>query len=82
MRLNMPVQGTIERRWDLYQPYLEVVATYKTQENPEILGNRVEQPLPASNYGSDVGDPGPAAGADSRGWHCQPVSGCAWSGLV
>ncbi|TRO55508.1 hypothetical protein [Streptomyces sp. IB201691-2A2] len=82
MRLNLPVQGMIERRWNTYVPYLEVVDTYKTEEDPNILGDRVEEPPPASHFGTDVGDPAPWAGRDSRGWHCQPGSGCSWTGLV
>jgi hypothetical protein len=95
MPLNLPVQRAITRGWDLYQPYLVVVATYQYDPknrsrnqslcehgSKELTGYQEEEPPPASNFGTDVGDPGPSAGLDSRGWHCNPISGCTWTGLV
>ncbi|MET9670260.1 hypothetical protein ABZY19_33695 [Streptomyces sp. NPDC006475] len=85
MRLNLPVQATIERRWDLYVPYLEVIATYE-YENGEtgevVVGHQVGEPPPAFNLGMDVGDPGPWEGRDSRGWDCSSDGACVWNGVV
>ncbi|MFE2023227.1 hypothetical protein ACFW9O_34930 [Streptomyces sp. NPDC059499] len=78
MRLNLPVQGTIDRHRIPYEPYLVVIGTYEsdTGKTGLLMGEH------GGNYRSDVGDPAPAEFHDSRGWSCQAVSGCAWNGRL
>ncbi|WAZ19647.1 hypothetical protein STRCI_000710 [Streptomyces cinnabarinus] len=84
VRLDLPVLGTtIERRWDFYQPHLEVVGTYEpVGEPPGTIGQYVEQPGPQSRTGHVPGDPGPPAGRDGRGWSCPSAGTCVWAGIV
>ncbi|MFF5521677.1 hypothetical protein [Streptomyces coeruleorubidus] len=84
VRLDLPVLGTtIERRWDFYQPHLEVVGTYKpVGEPPGTIGQYVEEPGPQRRTGHVPGDPGPHAGRDARGWSCPPADSCVWVGIV
>ncbi|WP_328869345.1 hypothetical protein OHT76_04140 [Streptomyces sp. NBC_00287] len=84
IRLDLPIQGaTIERRWDLYQPYLRVTGTYQPVDQPEgTVGEFLEEPGPRSMTGHVPADPAPSAGRDARGWACPPSGPCTWVGLV
>ncbi|WP_329583260.1 hypothetical protein [Streptomyces sp. NBC_01361] len=84
MSLTLPVQGAaIERgRWNFYEPYLQKRGSY-TDPDTGAPGDFYSDPPPQYGYdGTVTGDPGPAAGRDSRGWQCQPGRGCTWTGLV
>ncbi|MEU5430693.1 hypothetical protein AB0H73_34525 [Streptomyces olivoreticuli] len=72
MRLNVPVQGEINRS-TLIKPYLVMIK--EVVEEDGVLTQIWTRPT------SDPNDPGPAC-RDSRGWHCQPVVGCVWQGIV
>ncbi|MER8038624.1 hypothetical protein [Streptomyces hydrogenans] len=87
-RLNLPVLGAVERRWNAYRPFLKDVRAYHyaTEEDPDttLTGYVREEPPPKSAFGSDVNDP-PWAGGSDRGWNCPPGEGadaCAWHGLL
>ncbi|WP_457512491.1 hypothetical protein [Streptomyces sp. TE33382] len=54
----------------------------RLKEEHEVEGYQVGEPPPAYNYGTDVADPPHWEDGDSRGWHCDPVSGCEWSGVI
>lgn len=81
IRLELPIQGpTIERRWDLYEPYLVVVGTYDPVDQPEgVIGQYLETQYRAGHH---VADPAPSAGRDARGWSCPPGGPCVWVGIV
>ncbi|MFD9466581.1 hypothetical protein [Streptomyces sp. NPDC060027] len=82
-QLNLPVLGTVERRWDTYQPFLKAVRgyTYKeTEKGPELEGFVVEEPPPKSTFGSDVSDPPARNSQDGPGWNCPPGEPCTWLG--
>ncbi|MDQ1041833.1 hypothetical protein [Streptomyces sp. V4I2] len=85
-RLNLPLLGTVERRWDTYQPFLKAVRVYKykTEEEPEQekVGFLMEEPPPKSTFGSDVSDPSSWDSPDDRGWNCPPGEPCTWLGPV
>lgn len=82
-RINLPVLGTVERRWDTYQPFLKVVGVYHPLEDPKMEGYLKEEPPPKSTFGSAVADPSASdgwttgAGAARR---VNPVRGLARSG--
>lgn len=46
-RLNLPVLGTVERRWDTYQPFLKAVGVYHLEEDPDEVGYLMEEPRPS-----------------------------------
>ena len=80
-RLNLPVLGTVERRWDTYRPFLKAVRVYKyKEEGQEKEGFLMEEPSPKSTFGSDVSDPSPWDSPDHRGWTCPPGEPCTWLG--
>ncbi|MGV9455922.1 hypothetical protein [Streptomyces sp. NPDC003635] len=81
IRLELPIQAsTIERRWDLYEPYLVVVGTYDPVDQPEgVTGHYMESQFPAGHH---VADPATSAGRDARGWSCTPGGPCVWLGMV
>ncbi|MFB6482217.1 hypothetical protein ACFCXF_26925 [Streptomyces virginiae] len=81
-RFNLPVLGTLERRWDTYQPFLKVIGIYHTLEDPNKVGYRVEEPPPKSTFGSVVADPSASDGLDDRGWDCPLGEPCTWIGPV
>ncbi|MFE2146983.1 hypothetical protein ACFXA3_35555 [Streptomyces sp. NPDC059456] len=81
-RLNLPVLGTVERRWDTYQPFLKAVSVYHPEEDPKANGYVMEEPPPKSTFGSVVGDPSASDGLDDRGWSCPPAEPCTWFGPV
>ncbi|MGW1374418.1 hypothetical protein ACWD6P_09080 [Streptomyces sp. NPDC002446] len=84
MPLTLPVQGAaIERgQWNFYEPYLHELGTYTNPDTGApgiLLGN----PPPTYGHGGTViGDPGPLACRDTRGWQCQPMAGCIWVGVL
>ncbi|TRO55969.1 hypothetical protein [Streptomyces sp. IB201691-2A2] len=80
--LSLPVLGTVERRWDTYQPFLKAVRVYKTEEDPNKVGFVMEEPPPKSIFGSDVSDPSGWNSPDGRGWTCPPGEPCTWLGPV
>ncbi|MFH0521517.1 hypothetical protein ACHBTE_30580 [Streptomyces sp. M41] len=83
IRLDLPIQGpTIERRWDLYEPYMQVTGTYEPVDNPGAEGQFLEEPPPKSMFGHVVADPAPSPGRDARGWSCPPAGPCVWTGIV
>ncbi|MFF3677390.1 hypothetical protein ACFYYS_25850 [Streptomyces sp. NPDC002120] len=85
-RLNLPVLGTVERRWDTYQPFLKRVRvyTYKDKEDPnkEKEGFLVEEPPPKSTFGSVVADPSAVGDRDDWGWSCPLDEPCTWLGPI
>ncbi|MER5811412.1 hypothetical protein ABT143_25010 [Streptomyces sp. NPDC002033] len=81
-RLNLPVLGTVERRWDTYQPFLKAVGVYHLEEDPSKVGYLMEEPPPKSTFGSAVADPSASDGLDDRGWSCPPGEPCTWFGPV
>ncbi|WP_327691061.1 MULTISPECIES: hypothetical protein [unclassified Streptomyces] len=82
-QLDLPIQGTaVERRGGFYQPYLQKSGEYDVVGKPDEKGEYMDEPPPAEGYGSDVGDPAPSAGRDTRGWSCPPDGPCEWDGLV
>lgn len=86
-RLNLPVLGSVERRWDTYQPFLKRVRvyTYEDEEDPTHTkkeGFVVEEPPPKSTFGSDVSDPSAMDDQDNRGWSCPADEPCTWLGPV
>ncbi|MFD9722572.1 hypothetical protein [Streptomyces sp. NPDC059072] len=81
-RLNFPVLGTVERRWDTYQPFLKPVRVYTPEEDENAVGYVYEEPPPKSFFGSAVGDPPASDGLDDRGWSCPPAEPCTWFGPV
>ncbi|WCE02527.1 hypothetical protein PGH47_43065 (plasmid) [Streptomyces sp. HUAS 31] len=85
-RLNLPVLGSIERRWDTYGPFLKRVRVYRYKENPQDKefkeGFVVEEPPPKSTFGSDVNDPPAVGSLDDRGWSCEPGEPCTWFGPI
>ena len=76
MRLNLPVQGTIDRSTPYDLPLVELAEDHTGKETLVFMGR------PGGVYGHDPRDPAPALDLDSRGWSCQPVSGCMWQGLI
>lgn len=85
-RLNLPLLGTVERRWDTHQPFQKAVRvyTYKDKEDPKKVkeGFLMEEPPPKSTFGSDVSEPSAMAGRDDRGWSCPPGEPCTRLGPV
>ncbi|MFB6616861.1 hypothetical protein ACIGFK_17095 [Streptomyces sp. NPDC085524] len=85
-RLELPVLGTVERRWDTYQPYMKRVRVYyykEKEDSEEILeGFLVEEPPPKSTFGYAVGDPPAPDSWDGRGWSCPSGEPCTWLGPV
>ncbi|MGW2580967.1 hypothetical protein ACWCYZ_06445 [Streptomyces virginiae] len=85
-RLRLPVLGTVERRWDTYQPFLKRVRVYfyPDEEDPKKIreGFLMEEPPPKSTFGSAVGDPSALDSRDGWGWSCPPGESCSWLGPV
>lgn len=86
-RLHLPIQGgAIERRTGFYRPYLQFSGEYAVVDDAGEptggTGQFLDEPLPGRGFGSDVGDPGPSADRDARGWTCPPDGPCTWDGIV
>ncbi|CCK32315.1 hypothetical protein BN159_7936 [Streptomyces davaonensis JCM 4913] len=81
IRLDLPIMGpTVERRWDLYEPYLVVVGTYDPVDQPEgVIGHYMDSQFASGHV---VADPAPSADRDARGWSCPPGGHCVWGGIV
>lgn len=71
MRLNLPVQGVIDRR-TLHLPTLVV---------RDVTGRPVTAPRLLSST-TLPNDPGVLHCRADRGWHCRPGIGCVWRGLL
>jgi hypothetical protein len=78
MQLNLPAQGAIDRLREPYEPFLVKLGEDIGDDGKPF----VVMAKPGGDHGPLPGDPRALQCLDARGWHCAPVAGCVWRGLV
>lgn len=79
MRLDLPVQGVVDRRVGFEFPLI-VLHEVRDKDTNELL--TVIEGLTQGSYGSDPGDPPAVLDLDRRGWNCPLGAPCTWAGLI